>query len=256
MNFNVAYNDDARKMEQLAENMVDLVITSPPYFNLVNYNDDNQIGITETYDNYIKSLNKVWKRCIYALKENGTICINICNSLELTRKNNNNYFDIKHDIEDFFVNNDFYIEGTIIWNIYNDNYFNNQVVRYHEAYPSSKNIILNNYEYVLIFKRKKDFKQHNKDFSDTNLINCIWNIPWDYNTRPPAFPKDLVDKLILLYSKENDIILDPFMGQATTAIRALKNNRKFITYEINKDVYDIGIQKIKEVEGEIYGRNN
>ena len=59
MKFNIAYNDDARKMEQLTENMVDLIITSPPYFNLVDYNDDNQIRITETYDNYIESLNKV-----------------------------------------------------------------------------------------------------------------------------------------------------------------------------------------------------
>ena len=248
MNYNVAYNEDARKMEQLEKESVDLVVTSPPYFNLVDYGDSKQIGITESYNNYIKSLNKVWERCIYSLKKNGTICINVCNSLELTRKNENNYFDIKHEIEDFYTKNGFYIEGNIIWDIYNDNYINNQVVRFNEAYPTSKNIVLNNYEYVLIFKRKEDYKKHNKDFSNTKFINCIWNIPWDYTSRPPAFPTELVERLVKLYSNEGDVVLDPFMGQATTAITAFNNNRSFITYEINKVSYDKAIKKFKELK--------
>ena len=244
---NIAYNADAREMLELEKNSVDLIITSPPYFNLVDYGDESQIGITETYNNYIKSLNKVWERCIYSLKENGTICINICNSLELSRKNNNNYFNVKYEIEKFFTNNGFYIEGNIIWNIYNDNYYKNQVLRYKDAYPTSNNIILNNYEYVLIFKRKSTFKKHNGDFSNNELINCIWDIPWDYTSRPPAFPGKLVDRLLKLYSKENDLILDPFMGQATTAMRAYLNHRNFITYEINKQTYEEGKNKIEEL---------
>lgn len=245
--FNIAYNGDARKMKELEKESVNLIITSPPYFNLVDYGDDKQIGITENYDRYIQSLNKVWERCIYALKEDGTICINVCNSLEMTRKNENNYLNIKYEIEKYFTSNGFYIEGNIIWDIYNDNYYNNQVLRYNSAYPTSENIILNNYEYVIIFKRVKTFKAHDKDFSDTKLVNCVWNIPWDYTSRPPAFPSELVDRLLNLYSKENDIVLDPFMGQATTAIRAFKNNRKFITYEINKVTYSKAIEKIKEL---------
>lgn len=244
---NVAYNEDARKMSALEKNSVDLIITSPPYFNLVDYGDAAQIGITETYNNYIESLNKVWERCIYALKEDGTICINICNSLELSRKNNNNYFNVKYEIEKFFTDNGFYIEGNIIWNIYNDNYYNNQVLRYNDAYPTSENIILNNYEYVLIFKRKSTFKQHDKDFSNNKFVNCIWDIPWDYTSRPPAFPGELVDRLLNLYSKENDLVLDPFMGQATTAVRSYLNHRNFITYEINKTTYENGMKKLEEL---------
>lgn len=50
-------------MKNLKDNSVDLIITSPPSFNLVNYNHNKQIGLTETYKNYIKSLNLVWERC-------------------------------------------------------------------------------------------------------------------------------------------------------------------------------------------------
>ncbi|MDN6754672.1 MAG: site-specific DNA-methyltransferase, partial [Lactococcus lactis] len=107
---NFIYNEDAREMEELKQSIVDLVITSPPYFNLVDYKSSKQIGFAETYQRYLQSLNQVWKRCIDSLKDDGTICINVCSTVEITRKNQNCYYDIKHDIEKYFVNHGFYIE--------------------------------------------------------------------------------------------------------------------------------------------------
>lgn len=237
MNRNYIYLNDSRFMPELKENSVDLVITSPPYFNLVDYEADAQIGINETYHKYIESMEKVWRRCMYALRDNGTICINVCCSTELSRKNNNFYFDIKHEIERFFTENDYYIAGTVIWNLNNEKYINRQVERFYDAYPQSTPIVLNNYEYVLIFKKKSDFKRSDGNFENQQMIDCVWNIPWDYDTKPPAFPKELVNRLIEIYSKEGDVILDPFMGTATTSKCAFEANRSFITYEINENSY-------------------
>lgn len=244
---NFIYNEDAREMEELKQSSVDLVITSPPYFNLVDYKSSKQIGFAETYQRYLQSLNQVWKRCIDSLKDDGTICINVCSTVEITRKNQNCYYDIKHDIEKYFVNHGFYIEGTIIWDIINSKYIENQVYKFNDIYSNENTLILNNYEYVMIFKKRKGFIKHSKFFSETRLLDYIWHIPWDYSTRPPAFPKELVNKLIEIYSIGKDVILDPFMGQATTAICSFENNRNFITYETNRKTYVQGKKLLQKI---------
>lgn len=244
---NYAFLGDSRSMKNIKDNSVDLIITSPPYFNLVDYNHNNQIGLTETYKNYIKSLNIVWERCSQVLKENGTICINICSSTEISRKNKNVYYNIKYEIEKFFVEHGFYIEGTVIWNLNNDVYIKNQVEKYPSSYSNNKSVILNNYEYILIFKKKSKFQEWNRNIADTNFIDCIWQVPWDYSSRPPAFPEQIVNQLIDIYSEEEDVVLDPFMGQATTSLCAFKKNRKFITYELNPKTYKRGKEKLKNI---------
>lgn len=245
--YNKIYLGDSRAMENVENNSVDLIITSPPYFNLVDYQHDNQIGLTETYEGYIQSLNSVWERCSKILKEDGTICINICSTIEVSRKNQNMYYDTKHEIEQFFAEHNFYIEGTIIWNLNNTSYIKNQVERYSTSYSNNESLILNNYEYILIFKKKSEFKEWDKDIENTKFIDCIWNVPWDYSTRPPAFPEQIVNQLIDIYSIEGNIVLDPFMGQATIALCAFKKNRKFITYELNPTTYKLGLEKLKQV---------
>lgn len=236
---NKAYLGDSRAMEDVENDSVDLIITSPPYFNLVDYQHDNQIGLTETYKGYIQSLNSVWERCSKILKETGTICINICSSVEISRKNQNMYYDIKHEIEKFFADHNFYIEGTIIWNLNNTSYIKNQVEKYPSSYSNNESLILNNYEYILIFKKKSEFIVWGRNIEGTKFIDCIWNIPWDYSTRPPASPEQIVNQLIDIYSLEGDVVLDPFMGQATTSLCAFKKNRKFITYELNPTTYKL-----------------
>jgi len=52
---------------------------------------------------------------------------------------------------------------------------------------------------------------------------------------PAQFPEDLITRLILGFSNENEIILDPFMGSGTTAKVAMNNNRKFLGFEIRED---------------------
>ena len=62
---------------------------------------------------------------------------------------------------------------------------------------------------------------------------------------PAQFPLDLIDKIIMGFSNENEIILDPFMGSGSTAISCISNNRNVIGFEINKDYCDIEIKRIE-----------
>lgn len=68
---------DSRKMTELENNSVHLVITSPPYWQLKDYGTENQIGYHDSYESYINNLNLVWKECFRVLHNGCRLCINI-----------------------------------------------------------------------------------------------------------------------------------------------------------------------------------
>lgn len=74
----VIYNHDSCDMSMIPDESVNLIITSPPYWTLKDYDVDGQIGKgSNSYDYYINELNKVWKECVRVLAPDGKICINI-----------------------------------------------------------------------------------------------------------------------------------------------------------------------------------
>lgn len=70
-------NGDSRKMSELENQSVHLIITSPPYWQLKDYGSDDQIGFNDTYESYINNLNLVWKECYRVLHDGCRLCINI-----------------------------------------------------------------------------------------------------------------------------------------------------------------------------------
>lgn len=68
---------DSRKMSLLSDASIDLIVTSPPYWQLKDYGSARQIGYNDTYEDYINNLNLVWKECFRVLKSGCRLCINI-----------------------------------------------------------------------------------------------------------------------------------------------------------------------------------
>ena len=68
---------DSRNMSQLPDKSVQLIITSPPYWQLKDYGSDNQIGFNDNYEDYINNLNLVWQECYRVLSDGCRLCINI-----------------------------------------------------------------------------------------------------------------------------------------------------------------------------------
>lgn len=66
------------------------------------------------------------------------------------------------------------------------------------------------------------------------------------NIHPAMFPLQLALRVIRLYTDENDIVLDPFLGSGTTAVAAIKSNRKFIGFEKIKKYYNIAKDNVKQ----------
>ena len=109
------------------------------------------------------------------------------------------------------------------------------------------------HEYILIFskgdyKREKGKKENT--ISKEQFMEWTKSI-WTMNAvsakkigHPAPFPEELPFRLIQLYSFVGDVILDPFMGSGTTAIDALKSNRKFVGYDISQEYLDLAAKRI------------
>jgi adenine-specific DNA-methyltransferase len=79
----------------------------------------------------------------------------------------------------------------------------------------------------------------------------------DERTNHPAqFPEDLVSRMVLVFTNENDIILEPFLGSGTTAVIAMKNKRYCIAFEINTDYCEIAKKRIEQFISEQQYENN
>jgi len=122
------------------------------------------------------------------------------------------------------------------------------------SFMSASNPILRDiHEYILIFS-KGDYKREAKGKKNTitkeqfmEWTKSIWTMKAESARRighPAPFPEELPYRLIQLYSLKDDIILDPFIGSGTTALVALKNERKYIGYEIDKKYVKLAENRI------------
>ena len=88
------------------------------------------------------------------------------------------------------------------------------------------------------------------DYVGRIMANIVWKMNAESARRvnhPAPFPEELPHRLINLYSFEDDVILDPFMGSGTTAVAALKNKRRFVGYDISEEYIKIANNRIANV---------
>jgi DNA modification methylase len=255
------YIKSSKDMSDIKDSSVNLVITSPPYWTLKDYDNDAQIGTGSTsYEAYIEELNKVWKECIRVLAPDGKLCINIMPFLltgkaaRFVRRETRLVLD---DISRFmFETNEMYQFGLFIWD-------KRKIVRFSSfgSYPYPPNIFTTYpYEWITVFSKKgkrvpvsKELKEKSKlttkEWQDW-AINSIWEMQpakAKSEEHPAPFPDELPKRLIKLYSFWGDTVLDPFMGTGTTAKMALALGRKAIGYELNADYAPLIKRKLSAV---------
>ena len=122
------------------------------------------------------------------------------------------------------------------------------------SFQSASNPVLRDvHEYILVFS-KGDYNRLQKNKQSTitreqfmDWTKSIWNFSTESAKRvghPAPFPVELPYRLIQLYSFKGDVVLDPFMGSGTTGIAALKAGRRYIGYEIDKQYYKRGEERL------------
>ena len=242
----VLITGDCRQMSYTDNESVDLIVTSPPYWQLKDYGNPSQIGFNQSYAEYIDSLNLVWQECHRVLKPGCRLCINIGDQFaRATYYGRYKVVSIHSEIIRFCETIGFDYMGSIIWQKPTTmRPSGGSKVMGSYPYPRG-GIVKIDYEYILLFKKPGTYKASSQEEKDLSRLtdeewNTFFSSHWTFkgdrqNKHIAVFPEELPYRLIRMFSFYGDTILDPFMGSGTTALSAIRNGRNAIGYEINPD---------------------
>ena len=236
---NKLINKSSENMEELLDNCVSLTITSPPY-NIGKLSD-----VEMSDEEYWAMVENCFREVYRVTESGGRLVVNVAN---LGRKP---YIPFSDKYTNLLTNLGFIMRGEIIWQ---KSKGANANFAWGSWLSASNPVIRDVHEYLLVFS-KESMSKNNKgkstiekeEFMDSTL--SIWNIPPARAKKighPAPYPTELVERFIKLYTYENELILDPFMGSGTTALGALNLKRNYIGYEINKDYIELANKRIKE----------
>lgn len=233
------YCKSSERMDEIPDNSIHLMITSPPYN--VGKEYDNDL----TLDEYLELLTGVFKEVHRKLVTGGRACINIAN---IGRKP---YIPLHAMVIEIMLDLGFLMRGEIIW----DKSASAGGSCAWGSWMSASNPVLRDYhEYILVFSKdsySKNKKQEKRDtISHDDFIQwtqSVWKFP-AVNAKkighPAPFPVELPHRLINLYSYEGDVVLDPFCGSGSTCIAAIRNNRRYIGYDIKEEYIELSNRRI------------
>ena len=252
MRSDVVYYKSSTNMNEIDNNSIHLIVTSPPYFNVKDYSQDgnqkeHDIGSFDDYEQYLECLYKVFIECERVLVPNGKLCIN-APLMPLKKKHKNRepreIVNIPADIHCLFKR----IPNLMFYDMYIWERTNWTKKLMFGSYPYPPNFYAQNYcEFIYVYtkrgepiKRTKEQKEASK-LSQAQWVEYtsqVWRISVPsksdpaYGIHPAIMPEEVAKRLIMLYSFVGDIVLDPFAGSGTTLAVAKKLGRSFIGYEL------------------------
>lgn len=267
--------EDARNILEILPNdlTITTTITSPPYFDMKDYDSENQIGYGQSYENYLDDIQKVFNGVYNRTCEAGTLWVIID-----TFKRNNQVVTLPFDLSDKLKQIGWLLQDIIIW-------------KKDKTVPWSTNgFMQRKFEYILFFSKTPNYKS-NKDsvrVYDTNHLKRWWvKYPERYNPRGKALdeiwefpiptqgswgnkyikhfcplPESMVATMIQISSDEGDIVFDPFAGTGTVLSQSAYMKRRYIGLELNPSyvkMFETYLEKTikdKSLEYDLYKQNN
>lgn len=235
---------DARKIDTiLVPDSVQTIITSPPYFDVKNYgNGACQIGWNQNYEDYISDIKTIFQHCYDATVDSGTLWLVVD-----TYKRGGRLKLLPLEVMRILEKIGWMPQDVVIWDkIKNLPY-------------SRKGQFRKNFEYILHLSKTKDFKYYIDRIREIDTLQQWWiRYPERYNPKGKVpeniwrisipnqgswgndsiehlcpFPPKLIERLILLSTDEDDLVLDPFAGSGIVLAQAKCMGRNYIGCDIN-----------------------
>jgi site-specific DNA-methyltransferase (adenine-specific) len=250
-------------MPELSPGSVDLTVTSPPYWNSIDYDvhcsdksDNYRPRQTIDYGQYLSFLQTCFAEVLRVHKD-GSICAVVIGTVLL----NGTHVPLPFHFVGLMERLGWEFAQDIIWSKCTGGVKRAGSTIQH-PYPGYfyPNIMT---EYILLFRkpakrriysgRTKEEKERNRIPLDSiftkEVANNIWHIapvPPGNQDHPCAFPEEIPYRLIRWYSYEGDLVLDPFCGVGTTLKVAANLKRRWIGYEIKQKYVDISMKRVQE----------
>jgi site-specific DNA-methyltransferase (cytosine-N4-specific) len=243
-------------------------VTSPPYWGLRDYEHNGQIGAEETLENYISNIVRVFSEVKRVLKDDGTLWLNIGDAYtsggrtwrDADKKNPARAMSYRPDTPKGLKPKDLIgLPWRIAFALQNDGWYLRSDIIWHKpnCQPESvKDRPTQSHEYIFLLTKNEKYyydfeaiKEKTKDGLNKRNKRSVWNV----NTEPfkdahfAVFPPALIVPCILAGCKENDWLLDPFLGSGTVGEVSQKLNRKFIGIELNPEYAKIAKKRVHEL---------
>jgi site-specific DNA-methyltransferase (adenine-specific) len=236
---------DARRMTEIPDESIHLIVTSPPYWQLKDYGDQKQLGFHDSYEDYINHLNLVWSECFRVLHKGCRLCINIGDQFARSvYYGRYKVIPIRTEIIKFFESIEMDYMGAVIWQkVTTTNTTGGATIM--GSFPYPRNGILKiDYEFILLFKKPGDPPKVTREVKELSKLTVEeWNTyfagHWNFtgekqDNHLAMFPEELPRRLIRMFSFIGETVLDPFLGSGTTSLAAKNLGRDSVGYEINQ----------------------
>jgi DNA modification methylase len=237
---------DARHLDGVDDASVQLVVTSPPYWQLKDYGRQDQLGFADSYEDYVNQLNLVWDECRRVLAPGCRLCVNIGDQFaRAAYYGRYKVIPIRTEIIRFCESVGFDYMGAIIWQkVTTTNSSGGGAVM--GSYPYPRNgVVKLDYEFILLFRRHGRPERIDKEAKAASAMtpeqwnswfSGHWTFPGQRQDRHlAAFPEELPARLIRMFSFAGEQVLDPFLGSGTTSVAAARHGRASVGVEINTD---------------------
>lgn len=239
----VGIGDSEELLKELPNESVDLVFTSPPY-----YNAKPEYAEYLSYEEYLLKMKRIIHEIYRVLNEGRFFVLNVSPVLirRASRSEASRRIAVPYDFHQLFIEEGFDFIDDIIWvKPEGAGWATGRGRRFAADRNPMQYKPVPVTEYVLVYRKKTDklidwlIRKHpdqqavlDSKIEDGYETTNVWKItPAHCKEHPAIFPIELAEKVIKYYSFKGDVVLDPFGGTGTTAKAAIKLNRRFAIFE-------------------------
>jgi site-specific DNA-methyltransferase (adenine-specific) len=251
------------ELSDLDSESVDLVVTSPPYWQIKDYEADGQIGADQSYDEYLDDLCTVWEECHRVLKPGCRMAINIGDQyLRASEHGRYRVKPIPADNVQMCQDIGFDFMGNIIWRKVSTTNTTGGCSWMGSIYYPKDGHVTYEHEYICLFRKRGDWEKPSEEAKEKSRLTKeqrsrwfrgYWELsPETQDDHLAKFPVELPHRLIKMYTFHGETVIDPFLGSGTTTLAAQKNGRDSIGIELNPDYVPLIRDKL-DIKDDLFG---
>jgi len=269
MKIDIYAGDCLDSLKQLEDQSINTCITSPPYWGLRNYNDEEkQLGMEDTPEEFVNNLVEVFREVKRVLRDDGTVWLNLGDSYCGTghkgdtidpryQGRNGQKVALNNKIQGLKQKDLVGIPWRVAFALQADGWYLRQDIIWHKPNPMPESVqdrCTKSHEYIFLLRKSAKYYYDNEAIKygpENSNKRSVWSIPVaSYSEAHFAtYPPELIKPCILAGCPEGGTVLDPFGGSGTTAQVATQLNRNAVLCELNPEYVEIAKKRLQESLG-------